>query len=96
MRLVPHNPSSQTWEQFYKAMADGHFKPTRRVQYGAGRGLGRKGGRGYSTINEGVQTQMVAPTEMAVQQARSELKNRQHSSHGPVAVATATGPWEEC
>ena len=80
MKLVPNQSDPSKWEKFYRAMASGQFKPSRHIQ----RGLGFKRGKGYTTIQDTVEPKVVAPTEMAIQQAQSEMIHRQeHLSAAP-------------
>ena len=85
MKLVPNKSDPEKWVKFYQAMAVGKLKPSRHnIQHGQGRSMGtRRADPGYTVVEEEkVEPTMVSPTEMAKQQAQSEVNHRQQQGHG--------------
>lgn len=76
MKLQPVVQDPQKWVAFYKASMNGSLK--KKVQRGSGGTLGpRTKGQGYTSVKDVVTTPVVTPTEQVVQQAKSEVKQRQ-------------------
>jgi len=76
MKLVPNIPNPRIWEKFYTDMANGSLKSIRHSQRGGGSLGPRVHSKHYTRIHDTVEPTIVSPTEMAVQQARSEVSYR--------------------
>lgn len=78
MHLIPDQPNPKKWENFYKDMAANSHRSAYRLQRGGGGTLGpRIHPRHYTSVKDTVAPKAVSPTEMVVQQAKSEVKKRQ-------------------
>ena len=90
MHLTPDQPNPQKWERFYKDMALGKLKSMRHIQKGGGSLGPRVHSRHYTSVEDTVEPTVVSPAEMAVQQAKSEIKHR--NANGNSGLPDGGGP----
>lgn len=80
MKLIPNAQNPKKWEQFYTDMASGNIKMVKRIQRGSGSFRQGRHAKSYTRIQDVVEPTVVTPTEMSVQQAKSEIKHRRQAT----------------